>query len=450
MVASGLSPFESNEGAVQTRLSGTKQLMVSRGRRLVRTSWSNFFAVKKSIWFISKYASPPHSRGGQRGISLATEFVRAGHDAAVITSTSNHFGTFRTDDWSTIERGFIKASFEGVPMLAHTTIPYERTASARRVISWLHFEWGLLRLPIRYLPRPSHIIVSSLSLLSILNGYRLARKFGAKLVFEIRDIWPLTLQTELGLSQKHPIVALLSAIERFGYRKSDVVVGTMPNLEEHVRSVSGSKPRIKTIPLGIDDDLMRLVPEYVPPSRDSMSTIVGYSGSIGRTNSLEVLLDAAIAIGPEKNLEFHFWGGGDLLEKYQETYRGQSHIYFHGHLDRADLFVEVSKSHLLYLATDNSRLWNYGQSLNKILEYLVIGRPVIASYSGYPSMLNESGSGVFVPAADKESLIQEILHFSALPRHDQESLGMKGRDWVLSHRTYAHLSDLYLRILDSL
>ena len=412
--------------------------------------WSNFFAMKKSIWFISKYASPPHSRGGQRGISLATEFARAGHDAAVITSTSNHFGTFRTDEWSTIERGFIKASFEGVPILAHTTIPYGRTASAKRVISWLHFEWGLLRLPTQHLARPTHIIVSSLSLLSILNGYRLARKFQSKLVFEIRDIWPLTLQTEFGLSQKHPLVALLSAVERFGYRKSDVVVGTMPNLEEHVRSVSGSKPRIETIPLGIDEDLMRLVPEYVPPSRDSMSTIVGYSGSIGRTNSLELLLDAAMEIGPDNNLEFHFWGGGDLLEKYQETYRGQSHIYFHGHLDRADLFVEVSKSHILYLATDNSRLWSYGQSLNKMLEYLVIGRPVIASYSGYPSMLNESNSGIFVAAGDSKALARSLVAFGSLPKKELERLGRNGRRWLLSQRSYARLSEHYMKILTSL
>ena len=335
-------------------------------------------------------------------------------------------------------------------MLAHITIPYERTASAKRVISWLHFEWGLMRLPIRQLPRPTHIIVSSLSLLSILNGYRLARKFDARLVFEIRDIWPLTLQTEFGLSQKHPIVALLSAIEKFGYRKSDVVVGTMPNLREHVRSVSGSKPRVETIPLGVDDDLMRLLPRYVAPSRDSMSTTVGYSGSIGRTNSLEVLLDAAIDIGPEKNLEFHFWGGGDLLEKYRETYRGQSHIYFHGHLDRADLFQEVSKSHLLYLASDNSRLWNYGQSLNKMLEYMLLGRPVIASYSGYPSMLNESNSGIFVTAGDSKALARTLLAFGSLPRKELEHLGRNGRKWLLSQRSYARLSEDYLEVLTSL
>lgn len=406
--------------------------------------------MKKSIWFISKYASPPHSRGGQRGFSLAKEFVRAGHVATVITSTSNHFGVFRDDEWDSIGRRFITGSYDDVSLLAHRTISYQRTTSTRRAISWLHFEWGLLRLPIRALPRPTHIIVSSLSLLSILNGYRLAHKFHAKLVFEIRDIWPLTIQTEFGWSHKHPLIAFLSAVERFGYRRSDVVVGTMPNLVEHVRSVSGLKPRIETIPLGIDDDLMRLVPQYIAPSRDTTRTIVGYSGSIGRTNSLGVLLDAATEIGPHKNLEFHFWGGGELLKKYREIYREQSNIHFHGHLDRAELFEEVSKSHVLYLAADNSRLWNYGQSLNKMLEYMMLGRPVIASYSGYPSMLNECGSGVFVPAADKDSLVQKILQLSALPRRDQESMGRKGRDWVLSQRTYARLSGLYLEILDSL
>lgn len=406
--------------------------------------------MKKSIWFISKYASPPHSRGGQRVISLAKEFARPGHRVAVITSTSNHFAKFEKDQWVRIERGFSKASFDGVTMVAHTTLGYHKTAFAGRILSWLHFEWGVLRLPTRHLPDPTHIIVSSLSLLSILNGIRLARKFRAKLVFEIRDIWPLTLQTEFGLSNKNPLVALLALIENFGYRKCDVVVGTMPNLKEHVHSISGTMPRVVTIPQGIDGDLMRLVPRYVPPPRDQSPTIVGYWGSIGRANSLGVLLEAATQIGPNRNLEFHFWGGGDLLERYRKEHQGQSHIYFHGHIERQQLFQEVHKAHLLILATDASVLWKYGQSLNKMVEYMMMGRPVIASYSGYPSMINEAGSGVFVPASNPTALVQTLLDFGSLPRKELERLGRTGRMWVVSHRGYAQLSKEYLEILDSL
>lgn len=406
--------------------------------------------MKKSIWYISKYASPPKSRGGQRGISLAQEFVKAGHRAAVITSASNHFAIFEKDQWVHIGRGFRKASFYGVTMLAHTTLTYRKTAFVRRLLSWVHFEWGLLRLPTRHLSEPTHIIVSSLSLLSILNGYRLARRFHAKLVLEIRDIWPLTLQTEFGWSPKNPFVALVAMIESFGYQKSDLVVGTMPNLVEHVHSVIGTKPRVETIPQGVDEDLMRLMPEYVPPLRDQSPTIVGYFGSMGRTNSVDVLLEAAFKIGPDQNLEFHFWGGGDLLKSYQQEHQGQSHIFLHGHLEREQLFEEVRKAHLLLLATDGSALWKYGQSLNKLVEYMMMGRPVIASYSGYPSMINEAGSGVFVDVCDSGSLMQTLLEFGLLPKEELERLGRKGREWILSHRSYAQLSKEYLEILDSL
>lgn len=406
--------------------------------------------MKKSIWFISKYASPPQSRGGQRGISLATEFVRAGHDAAVITSTSNHLGMFRKNEGRLIELGFTKFFFKGVTVLAHKTISYTRTASARRVISWLHFEWGLLRLPIRHLPRPTHIIVSSLSLLSILNGYRFARMFHAKLVFEIRDIWPLTLQAEFGMPQKHPMVSLLSAIERFGYLKSDVVVGTMPNLREHVNAVLGTPVRVETVALGIDEDLKRLTKDYVAPTPNKSPMIVGYFGSIGRTNSLETLFEAATKLGPQQNLEFHFWGTGDREQHFRKRYGSRPHIFLHGQVTREHLFSEVEKCDIFILATPPTSLFSFGQSSNKLLEYMLLGRPVIACYSGFPSMLTEAKSGVFVPADDTDALIKSLIEFRDLPDLSRQSMGLRGRTWVVENRNYELLSFQYLEILDSL
>lgn len=404
--------------------------------------------MKKSIWFLSKYASPPGSQGGQRAISLTTEFVKAGHVAAVITSSANHFAVFPDDRWRAVENGFQKARVNGVTMLVHNTVRYRSTASLGRVMSWLHFEWGLLRLPTHHLAAPTHLIVSSLSLLTILNGCRLARKYGAKLVFEIRDIWPLTLQTELGLSSRNFLVAILSAIEKFGYQRSAVVVGTMPNLEEHVRAVAGVRPRVETIPLGIDEDLMSLLPKYLPPPKRESSTIVGYFGSIGRTNSIDVLLNAARQIGEGQHIEFHFWGAGDLLGKFEKEFASYSYIRFHGQVTRKTLFSEVAKAHVLFLATDKTKIWRYGQSLNKLLEYMLLGRPIIASYSGFPSMINEAGCGIFVPAEDSRALADALKNFHSLPSAELERLGRDGREWVLSNRTYSQLAMKYLALLE--
>ena len=69
-----------------------------------------------------------------------------------------------------------------------------------RILSWIDFEIKLWLMPKNILPKPDIVIVSSLSLFTILNGYCLKKRFGCKLVFEIRDIWPLTIIEEGGFS----------------------------------------------------------------------------------------------------------------------------------------------------------------------------------------------------------------------------------------------------------
>jgi len=405
--------------------------------------------VEKSVWFISKYASPPYSSGGQRGVSLAKAFVNQGHKTTVISSSANHFAVFSEPDWKKIENGFSQASFDGVTMLVHRTFAYTKTASLSRALSWIHFEWGLLRLPTKHIPAPTHIIASSLSLLSVVNAYRLARKFRAKLVFEVRDIWPLTLELELGLSRQNPLIRFLSWVEKFGYKNADVIVGTMPNLVEHVRKVSGPQPRVEIVPLGVDEDLALLLPKFVAPPEAPGKIVVGYAGSMGRTNSVDSLLDAAKALGPNKGITFEFWGGGDLLDTYRREFSDQPHIIFHGRLQRSELFSEVMRAHVLFFATDKSELWNYGQSLNKLVEYMLIGRPIVATYSGFASMIDEAQCGTFVPVDDRAGLITALLHYRDMSHSEREELGLRGRTWVTENRSYATLANHYLHILDS-
>ena len=282
-----------------------------------------------------------------------------------------------------------------------------------------------------------------------MNGYRLAKKTGAHLIFEVRDIWPLTLEAQLGLRPSNIFIRVLRKIERFGYEKSAVVVGTMPNLVEHVHETCSGAVRVETVGLGIDGDLEKLSSEYsTPPPSENL--IVGYAGSIGRTNSLEIFLETATKVGPTNGIEFELWGGGDLLDKFERQYASQPHINFHGRVSREGLHAEVTKAHVFFLATNGSPVWKAGQSLNKLVEYMALGRPVIAAYSGFPSMIDEAECGVFVPFSDENALEAALLKFRDLPRADLEKMGMKGRKWIRAHRNYRTLAEDYLAILDSL
>src|SRR5690606_4528872 len=107
----------------------------------------------------------------------------------------------------------------------------------------------------------------------------------------------------------------------------------------------------------------------------------------------------------------------------------------------------LSRCSLLYFSVHPSRVWHYGQSLNKVIDYMLSGKPVVASYTGYPSMIDEAGCGCYVPAGDVEALRREILHYVAMPAEQRRAVGQRGRDWILQYRRYPVLAARYLNIL---
>ncbi len=102
---------------------------------------------------------------------------------------------------------------------------------------------------------------------------------------------------------------------------------------------------------------------------------------------------------------------------------------------------------LLYLSVHDSEVWDYGLSLNKLIDYMLAAKPIVASYSGYPSMINEAECGTFVPAADAVALRDEIRRFAEMPSDERTTMGERGRTWLLAQRTYRALAENYLTVL---
>ena len=81
---------------------------------------------------------------------------------------------------------------------------------------------------------------------------------------------------------------------------------------------------------------------------------------------------------------------------------------------------------------------------------MLAGRPIIASYSGYKSMINEANCGKFVEVDNKKNLKKAILEYSNLTKQERVSIGEKGRQWLYQNRTYEKLAENYLEIIDKL
>jgi glycosyltransferase involved in cell wall biosynthesis len=374
------------------------------------------------------------------------EFARMGYRSVVITSDSNQLVEVLQ-----LEQPYHFQEVDGIQLCWVRTLKYTVAKSLRRVLSWLDFEWRLWRLPKDNMPVPDVIIVSSLSLLTILNGLLLRRRYRCRMVLEIRDIWPLTIIEEGGFGRWNPLVLGLGFIEKLGYRHADALVGTMPNLSEHVTAVMGRTMSTHCIPMGVDEMALarakELSDDYVEKHIPRDKFIVAYVGTIGITNALDTLFDCVGSMKDDARIHFLIVGEGDLRAHYQRKYAHLSNLTFAPRVPKEMVQSVLSHCDLLYFSVHVSTVWKFGQSLNKVIDYMLAGKPVLASYTGYPSMINEANCGSYVPAGDIDALRQEVKRYAAMPTLQRETIGRRGREWILANRRYETLAQNYLAIL---
>lgn len=397
---------------------------------------------KKNIWCISKYASPPHHGVGARLFYVAREFSEMDFEnVLLISSDSNHLAKYPAT-----EKIYNLETYGQLKHLWIKTLKYGKSASLKRFMSWFDFEVKLFKLKKKDYPKPDIVIISSLSLFSIVYGIFLKRKFKCKLVFEIRDIYPLTLVEEFKVNKFNPMVIILGFLEKIGYKKADLIVGTMPNLKEHVNEVVKTQANVFYSPLGIHEiwNKEQTKSELIDslfPVEDRF--IVGYAGSMGISNALEPFIDAIKKMAAEKEVYFVLVGAGDLKESFQQRLAGLSNVTIGPKIKQEEIPYFLSKCDLLYLSAHDSKIWKYGQSLNKLIDYMMAGKPVVASYSGFPSMLNEADAGLFIPIGDTEYIVKAIQNFKKMDIVERENYGKRGRAWVMQNHDYKNIAQNY-------
>lgn len=395
-----------------------------------------------NIWYISKYASPQ-----TRHFYLADQWSQMGHKVCVFTS-SNHlkYGVQKKfSNSSYIERGdgsFIKYWLK--------TYASRRDGGIERIKSWLHFEWLLIRAEKKSIFKPNVIIVSSLSLLTVINGYRLSKKYNAKFIFEVRDIWPLSAMVLGGYGKYNPFMFILSRIEKFGYKRADAIVGTMPNLTEHVTNIIGKQEKTYCIPQGLDTEFyansVNLEQEYINNYIPEEKFIVAYTGSLNANNPLDTLLKAAEKLSFEENIHFLIVGNGYEKKNLMKKAKKLKNVSFPPTVRKEQVYHLLSYTSVCFDAFE-SILARYGLSRNKWIDYMYAAKPIICSYSGYKSMINDACSGSFVPFDEEQELSDAILKYYYMDKNDLNAEGKRGREFLLKNRTFDKLAEEYLKII---
>ena len=110
-------------------------------------------ADAQTIWLVSKYITAARHGFESRLFAIAKEMRAAGRNPVIISSDSSHIGTFPDR-----RELYTRETVDGCDTWWIRTLKYRRTASLRRVLSWIDFELKLFLMPKRLLPRPDVIV----------------------------------------------------------------------------------------------------------------------------------------------------------------------------------------------------------------------------------------------------------------------------------------------------
>jgi len=405
--------------------------------------------MSKVVWYISKYANIQRFGAETRQASFCKSFAEKGSDVRLVISNSSHLYSSLPE----IQGRYLEQKNDDYDVTWVNTLKYKSATSIRRFISWLWFEFFVITLPLfkRY-KNPDVVIASSLSIMSVFSGSFYKLFFKSKFIFEVRDIWPQTLIDLKGMSNRHPLILMLSIIERVGYKYSDKIVGTMPGLAKHVESVIGHSDKVHYIPQGVSLDFYQnkqedINPEYMEEYFPKNKFIVTYAGTLGVANALSSIVEAAkILDAKNSNIHFVFVGNGREEVSLKQQAKGLSNLTFAPRVKKEQVQSVLMNSDVLIASVKDEKVYQFGISLNKFIDYMFAKKPIVCMFSGYPSMINEANCGEFTPSEDPKALVECLLRYEKMPQEKLNELGENGYHFLVEKRNFDVLSKEYMEL----
>ncbi len=404
--------------------------------------------MSKTVWIINQYASTPATALGGRHYYMAREMAKEGYTVYVIGSASHHLLREKPVFNST----FKLEEVEGCKFVWVKMPSYENAHSKKRVLNWVLFPWRIRKL-LQVIPdRPDTILCSSPSPLAFLGAQWLARKLNARLVFEVRDIWPLTLTELGGHSPNNPLIRLMQWVEDKAYRDSSAVVSNLKNSVEHMVSRGMAPQKFTWVPNGFSMDEVNL---NCPLNANAESQlpkgkfIVGYTGTLGVANALDTLIFAAEELKGHSDIAFVLVGSGKeklALQKLVAS-KALANVYFVDPIPKVEIQAMLARFDGCYIGWLDDPIYRFGIGANKIPEYLFSGKPVIHSYSGACDPFEEVGGGFRVGAEDEKQLADAVLKLYRMSPEERAAMGANGHRAALEQYEYGQLADKLSKVL---
>jgi glycosyltransferase involved in cell wall biosynthesis len=400
-----------------------------------------------NILYINHYAGHPEYGMEFRPFYMAEEWHKNGHQSLILGADFSHLRKKNPENPGIEKKGNVNYYWIKTP--AYKGNCFGRVLNIFAFV----FKIFLQQKEILSHIKPDAIVASSTHPFDIFPAWFMAKKTRAKLVFEIHDLWPLSLTEIGGMHKYHPFVLAVGLAEFAAYKLPDKVISILPNAYAHAKKFGVSPNNFAVVPNGIELESGR---EPLPAEHDEEISqlkkagkfLVGYAGAHGLANALPYLIDAAKLL-EDKNAHMVLVGGGQEKENLIQyaAAAGVENISFLNPINKNAIPVFLEQMDALYIGLQKQPLFFYGISPNKLFDYMLAARPIIKAIDAGNDPVKDAACGVSVPAENSGAIADAVLEIMAKPQEERDKMGQNGKEYVLANHDYKVLAKRFLEAL---
>ena len=263
--------------------------------------------------------------------------------------------------------------------------------------------------------------------------------FGVRYLFDHHDINPELYEAKY--DRRGFFWRLMVLFERMTFRAADVVISTNESYRQIAITRGGKSPDdVFVVRSGPNLRRLKAMPED-PGLRNGRKHLVGYVGVMGEQEGIDLLLEAVrqtvFDLG-RTDVQFCLVGGGPSLENLQamsERLEISDYVTFTGRAPDEVLFSVLSSADVC-VNPDRVNAMNDKSTMNKILEYMAFGKPIV-QFELTEGRVSAGDASLYAAPNDPADLAAKILHLLDNPA-ERDRRGALGRERVQEKFSWDH------------